>query len=461
MGIIWGNRCIVAFFLFSQFILAANQFDCAQRLAEGSPEWKKNWDVSSTSALSEDEKRAGFLIDRDFSSSSGFVVSQFHSKLKTRIYHTLSEPDKNGIVPLVNKDAGSVVIYFHGNGTNRSGGRNFINSMQVLAAANVSAIGIDLPFHADGPNDTQFNNLNYFMSWLNQLINEVKQFNKPIYMIGHSFGPFAIQEYMSRYPDDIAGGLCIAAAGDYHPALTWTYYNLTDPGMRFIDPGFEDYENDAGGNWGVQVTKNATWMTGNTPKGKLVFLRGVDDEWFPENKWLPKRLGKEQKFGPRVAEQFLQTVYPHAEFIFAEGVGHYIFDHQSESGNNLILETLFNLMETKDAFNHKMPSRTARMQLASLYFTSPSFRGWIGAKYRARQISEESAQKMLDFWNAYQEQYWDDLFEKIPNEYPQFYQAREISWEIVKTEMGEVKSKRAKGKSTGISGNTKSFQSQI
>lgn len=374
-----------------------------------------------------------FIRYLDISASMRNVVSSFDPVLKTRLYHALSEPDAAGNVPLIPPDAKAVVIYFHGSGTKKAGGKNFLQKAHQLINSGVAVVSIDLPFHSEGPFDPQLYDQNYFMQWIDKLVDTIAASGKPIFGVGHSFGPYVLLEYMARHPKKLAGALLISASGSYHPALRYTYERITAPGMRFIDENLQDYEgNEVGGIWGATVEDQATWMFRPAPDSNMVFLRGTDDEWFPENRWLPTRLGVTQPYKPREVEEYLAKKFPKAKFVFAEGVGHYIFETADERGKNLILQTLYDMIGIPEADRFRVPTPPpARQQLALHYYSDPTFRAWVGDRYVRGLAIEERARRYLLGWHDEKRKMWNEIFTRIPQRDPEFFSQRWVSWEIL------------------------------
>jgi len=374
---------------------------------------------------------ADFIRYQDYSASMGAIVSSIDSELHTRIYFGLSEPDVNGHLSYVDPNAREVLIYFHGSGTKKASGKNFIHKMQMLVNAGVAPIAIDLPFHSEGPIDSQLLDLDYFMDWLHRLVARLRASGKRIHMAGHSFGPWVALEYMARYPHDVEGALLVSAAAANHPALTWTYENIVEKGMRFIDVNAADsIPNVLGGEWAFQMQRQSRWERLPAPKSKIHFLRGTDDEWFPENKRLPRLLGTTQPYGARVVEDFYRKKFPQAEFSFVEGVGHYIFEVRNSEGRNLILDKMFDLMAIPVGERYGVSKTLSpRESIASLYYTNPLFRAWLGTRYRHALGSPERALNTLKDWKRVNGRLWNEIFFSIPETAPDFFAQRTVSWE--------------------------------
>lgn len=381
-----------------------------------------------------------FLRANTATATMGNLVSAYDPTLRTRVYFGASAPNSRGNMPLIDPNAKAVVLYFHGSGTEKAGGRNFLSRMPALMNAGIAPVSVDLPFHSEGPVDSQFLNIDYFMEWVRKLVQKCQAAGKPIYMVGHSFGPTVIKEYTARYPKDIAGALLISASGSFHPALRWTYQNITTPGMKYIDENLADSTvNELGGKFGDAIEKATTWVKLPAPDTRFLFFRGTDDEWFPENRWLPARLGVKQMYGPRVVDEWLQRKFPTAQFEFIEGVGHYIFEVKHPSGRNLILERIFDMVGVDEVSrNREARLRTAVEQVIALYYNHPVFRHWAGPRYPHLISSERRAEEALMGWQVERLRLWKAIYSRIPQRYPAFYEARVASWEHLGTEMAKA-----------------------
>jgi pimeloyl-ACP methyl ester carboxylesterase len=313
-----------------------------------------------------------FLASRDEAISMGSIVNTRSERFQTDFYHALNEPRRDGSIPWVNSNAHSVVIFLHGSGTKKASGKNFLHLMNQVHSAGVAPLSFDLPHHKNGPTEEAFDDAGYFMDWLHRIVQEVKSQarGKKIYFAGHSFGPDIAMEYLSRY-DDVDGALLLSPGGDWHPALAWTYENITSKAMSLIGgkDGYID-ENLKGGSWAFKVTRGFTWMKKATDPSNVWGTIGDLDEWFPGNEVLRRKVegAPENPYAFDEPIDWLRKHYPNGHFIVVPGVGHYLFDAKTRGGKNLILETLFDMLDLpKDERSNRPPPRTVRQQIAMLY----------------------------------------------------------------------------------------------
>ncbi len=184
---------------------------------------------STKSGIALAKNPAAILTAEDGLIKLGPIYKRWSPDLETSVYSTMAEPRKDGSVPLVPKDSKAVIIFLHGSGTMKASGKNFAENMNAMRPSKVAAVGIDLPFHGDNQGSEKLKNMDNFMDWMHKFVTQVKTEvdetgrKIPIYMVGHSFGPGVIQEYIERYPKDLTNFLLMSPAGDFHPAIKYTY----------------------------------------------------------------------------------------------------------------------------------------------------------------------------------------------------------------------------------------------
>lgn len=223
--------------------LAAAQAN-QQQYKRGLPEIKINWhdDIS-------------YIEGNQKLETLGLVDTYFSTAKDTQIYYTKTAiPNSKGQTPLVDPQSKAVFIFFHGSGTMKSGGRNFIANMNTLAKLGYSALSFDMPFHSEGSRDEKFNNAFYFMEWVKNIVDEVKKSGKPVILAGHSFGPDVILEFATRYPKKIDAVVALSPAGFTKELSRW--YDQHTSKMKF---GGEVAENEAGGLWAGTMSKQFLW----------------------------------------------------------------------------------------------------------------------------------------------------------------------------------------------------------
>jgi pimeloyl-ACP methyl ester carboxylesterase len=456
---------ILGLFLFTQSALySASKFDCTEDLSKLVSQGKVKKDLS--------QNPVELFTSENTFKERGAVYKRWDPELNTSIYSTIAEPRHDGSVPLIPKNAKAIMIFFHGSGTAKSSGKNFIENMNVLRPTGIAGISVDLPFHADNKGSEKLKKMDSFMAWVHQLVEKVKTESKetgkklPIYMAGHSFGPGVIQEYLERYPNDIEGALLLSPAGDFHPAMKYTYENITVPGEKFMG-GEPVIENPEGGDWAGQLDSQFTWQKRPPLKSKtkIQAVIGALDEWWPGNKELAAKVGVSQPYQFDEPLEFLKNKYPNAEFSILPGVGHMLFGANAENGRNLIREKIFDLVGIPES--ERTPAGvgiTPAQKVALLYQSSPVFRDWLGNKYPHSFEDEFRTAGVLREWEKTKFEGWKKILDRLASEHPELALARPFSVALAKekahkagkdTSLDEVSMKLQKDLLTYLAGNPK------
>lgn len=351
----------------------------------------------------------------------------------------MAEPRKDGSVPLVPANAKAVVIFLHGSGTAKASGKNFAENQNILRPMGIAGVSLDLPFHGDNKGNEKLKKMDPFMDWMHQFVTKVKKEADatgrkiPIYMMGHSFGPGVIQEYVERYPKDLTDFLLMSPSGDFHEALKYTYEKITTPGEKFLE-GEPIVENAAGGEWAGEIDGQFTWAK-RGPFDRLPgkMLIGELDEWWPGNKELAKKVGVKQPYEFEQPLQFFKEKYPKMTITTIPNVGHMLFEAQNKDGKNLVRETLFDMIGIpgKDRNPPGVPI-TPKERIALLYNTSPLFQKWIGDRYQHSFSDDIRINGVLKDWENTKYQAWRKTLERIAEQYPDFAKARGFSLAIAK-----------------------------
>lgn len=346
-----------------------------------------------------------FLSDSDLIrekqrlSQFGRVTSEYDSTFKTRVYYpATAKPRPDGTIPRTDPEARALFIYFHGSGTMKASGGTFAYKQNKLAEMGYTSLGFDFPFHKDGPTDPEMAKSDVFMKWLHGLIEAHKNPGQPVYLVGHSFGPDLIAEYLKRYPMGVDGAVLLSPAGFTHELNEW-YEKHTTKMQEFWT---ETESNDAGAKWAGEVTEGFTWSKPVTdqspdptvvnPKLKVRVLSGDREEYVPgplDEKGLPTQEPRTYDFCAalrRFMKNIVCTIEP--------GVGHMIFAHQDAKGQDVILrevlavngDSLDQAKELKAAASAR--TLTDAQQVAQRYAREALFRTWVKVKYGADKIKE-------------------------------------------------------------------------
>jgi pimeloyl-ACP methyl ester carboxylesterase len=376
--------------------------------------------------------------------AKGAVFKHWDADLNTAVYQTMVEPRKDGSIPLVDPNAKAVFVFFHGSGTASASGKNFTDKMNAILPMGISGVAIDLPFHGENKAGSRAKDMDAFMDYLHQFMQKVKAAARgpngkkiPIYLAGHSFGPVVAQEYAARYPEDVAGLLLMSPAGSQSEALKWTYDNITTPGEPYMK-GPPSIPNDAGGEWAGKVEETATWHTKALPKRiKVKMVLGAEDEWWPGNTELPRRLGKEQKYTMEDGLSLYRGAYPELDLTLIPDTGHMIWEAKGPRGGNLVTEAIEDLTGLAPPGKESaLELMSGRQRLQLLWESSPAFQQWMGARFPHALKTEQSAGNYLKQWTIERNKavgpWLDSLFEVSP----EFAQARKYTIGSLRKEIG-------------------------
>jgi pimeloyl-ACP methyl ester carboxylesterase len=320
---------------------------------------------------------SGFRSLLSKSEKMGAVRGQFDKKLDTRIYYTATGlPDKFGKIPMIDPEASAVVVFFHGSGTMQSGGVNFVHNMNKLANIGVSAMSFDMPFHGEGPIRDQFYKTDYFMNWVRQVIQPALQSGKPVYLVGHSFGPDVIAEYLYRFPNDVQGAALLSPAS-FNKTLEEWYQKKTSK-MKFGDVA----GNTMAGQWAYRVAQGFTWSKSQgsgdptiaNQNLKVEILVGDREEYVPAPVGGPKKtpIGK----NTYDMEKALRPFFKNAHITIEPGIGHYLFNHSDASGKNVVSRTIYDLIGFDYGQEKAKASEIAASKSARPY--------WVQLNYKMR-----------------------------------------------------------------------------
>lgn len=341
-----------------------------------------------------------YLIGMKNSDKFGRVQSVFDRNLDTRIYYTATAtPTRNG-QKIVDSEAKAIYVFFHGSGTMQSGGKNFYGIMNKLASMGYGALSFDMPFHAEGPIRDQFYDVNYYMKWVRQVVGVAKSSGRPVYLVGHSFGPDAIAEYLYRYPNDVQGAALLSPAG-FTPVLE-KWYNQHTSKMKF---GGEVPANELAGRWAYSMSKQFIWNKSQSagdptllnPDLIVRMLSGDREEYVPAPVGGSNRtpIGKNTY---NIANAF-RRFFKNSTTTIEPGIGHYIFNHNDSNGHNVVMrevlaldgESLKNEKKIKEETGIRFETRNEAQKLAFKYHTDPLFQAWVDLN-----ISSQLPRAVLD-----------------------------------------------------------------
>lgn len=343
-----------------------------------------------------EERNPDFMNDLEFmeeskyiNSTLGVVDTKFVKEFDTQFYFSsLAKPAADGSIPMVDVDAKALVIYLHGSGTMKASGVGFAGKMNALAKLGYSSLSFDLPFHQLGSKNPALADSANFAEYLNKIIEKYKVPGQKVILVGHSFGPDVIAEYVTRYPHG-ANSAVLVSPGSFDKVTSKWYAEKTSK-MDFGDTEM----NDAGGRWAGQVTNGKLW---SNPKAKgrvdptvanpdldIHVISGDMEEYVPGE--LDKLTGKPTS-KPRDydVEKVFKQYFSRVDVTIEPGIGHYIFNHKDSLGQDVVMrsvlkangESLLNEKEIRKQVAQRFANRPDYELLALRYQKEPFFRKWM------------------------------------------------------------------------------------
>lgn len=414
------------------------------------------------------ERAGNFLNDKDLideikhrDEKLGVVNSKFIKELDTRLYFSATgKVDQNGEIPLVDKDAKALVIYFHGSGTSKASGANFAGKMNALAKLGYASVSFDLPFHAEGSRNPALRNTKEFAEYVDKIVRSVRNEGQPVILVGHSFGPDIMGEYVTRYPFGADAVVMLSPGGFDDVTSKW----FADKTVH-MTKAFGDFEaNNDGGQWAGQVTSARTWSnpkakgridpTVANPKLKIYVISGSREEYIPgelDSEGLPT--SKPRSYD---VEKAFKSFFKNVDVIIEPNVGHYIFAHEDAQGMDVVLRSILrangeSLLDEKAI--KKKYSETIQRSAVELFVLKYSrdlfFRDWVDAQAKAEKINpkefikaivknddSKAALKLSKIYDELMKFRMDELVKHIKNTEtwaPDFYQANAKEIELLGT----------------------------
>lgn len=386
----------------------------------------------------------------------GRVSSKFDRSLDTRIYFTnTAVPVKAGKgmeQPMIDPEAKAVFVFFHGSGTMQSGGKNFYGIMNSLASMGYAALSFDLPYHAEGPNRPAFQDAKYFMAWVEKIMSVAKQNNQRVVMVGHSFGPDVIAEFLYRNPKGADAAVMLSPAG-FNKVLEDWYFTRTAK-MSF---GGDVPSNQVAGEWSDTVSRQFIWKRGLkhldptllNPQLEVRMLSGNMEEYVPA----PVGGSKKTPVGPNTYDigAAFREHFAQANVTIEKGVGHYIFNHLDQNGHNIVMrEILASVGESaahekqlkKDYGTYVQESRNDATRMMHRFSTDRIFAQWMVENHpqgfaerifkmndaaKARRIMQEH-----DIWREAREREVMQEIAETESTMPRFYNQYRTNIETMK-----------------------------
>ena len=327
--------------------------------------------------------------------------------------------------------------------------------MNNLAKLGFSALSFDYPFHGDGPLSPKFNDVAFFMKWVDSIVQEAKKSGKPVYLVGHSYGPDVISEYVTRFPFAVNGALLMSPAG-FNPVLAAWYQDYTTK-MKF---GGEVPQNEAGGIWAGQMSEQYIWNKNKLPDPTVVnpnlkihLLSGDREEYVPA----PVGGSKKTPIGPNTYDigAAIKEFFRNADVVIEKGVGHYIFTHADEKGNNVVMRELLRVSGHKVEDSKKLTEEASLAgsvmpyteRLLNRYSLDGNFRTFVDRyigerafRQKMKSSNEFLAKNISDQYDIYARAYEVKIAEYVISDSPyvkEFQKTHAASVEAARKNMKE------------------------
>lgn len=331
----------------------------------------------------------GFLLEGRRLMSQARVDSRYSEEFKTRFYFaSTAEALPDGSIPWIDPKARGLFIFFHGSGTMKSSGKNYMEQQNELANLGYASLSFDLPFHAEGPEDERFFEVDYFMDWVKRIIQKHRVPGQPVYVIGHSFGPDVSAELISRDPFLVDGAVLLSPAS-FNPTLDKWQRQKTSR-MRF---GGDVLSNEIAGEWAQSVSDQMLWKRRRSspetdptlinPKLRVRVLSGNLEEYVPAPLGGPDHL----PIAPNTYDicKALKAFFARIHCTIEKGVGHYIFQYEDDQGFGVVTREMLAVDGKTPAerpallqeAGHRYSTMDAHDQLALRYSQDRLFRKWL------------------------------------------------------------------------------------
>lgn len=342
-----------------------------------------------------EERNPEYLNDLDYmeetkyvNSTLGIVDTRFDPELDTQIFFTqTAKPLADGTIPVVDPEAKALVVYFHGSGTAKASGVGFAGKMNALAKLGYSSLSFDLPFHRLGSRNPALADTENFAKYVNSVLEKYRVPGQKVILVGHSFGPDVIAEYITRYPKGADSAVLVSPGG--FDDVTKKWYEEKTEKMDFGDTEM----NDAGGRWAGMVTTENMWNKPNTP-GRVdptkanpdldvYVISGDKEEYIPgelDARGMPTDKPREYD-----VEGSFKNFFSRVDVTIEPGVGHYIFNHKDAQGQDVVLrsvlkangESLANEKNIKMDVTNRFQSRSSIDIIQLRYSKEPFFRRYV------------------------------------------------------------------------------------
>jgi len=322
---------------------------------------------------------------REWLSTKSFAFGVSRQLYGTTVYHYPYATPLKGF-PEISSDGRAIIFALGGCGTMQSTGRNFMRYANALRQYGLSIVSPDYPFHANGPRDERYRNIEWTKGMLFKLIKHYKSSGLPVYLVGHSLGPLFIQELLHDSPKLVQGAIMFSPGTLSAELLKYYRYQKATGVLDVID-GQELDLSDEALEWEEAIVRGAQTLHADI---------------IPADVPVAMFAGNQDPFSTPQLLSSLAEKYPNANLEILWGKGHRFFEG---GGEDLMLRKMF---ETIGKYEGDLPRQRARARhpfSIIRYYSENSemFRHWFG-NTETRPLSlflnnEHAANDLLERWD--------------------------------------------------------------
>lgn len=153
------------------------------------------------------------------------------------------------------KSAKAIVLFFGGAGIPSGSGQTSTYLGYALNRYQVGYVGLDYPYHANGPHSSDYNNWPVVEKMFFEFVKHYKKTGLPVFLVGHSAGPLFIQELVMK-SNRLVDGVVLASGAGLTDELNQHYKDVVS---TYVD------ENDL-----MFGTKENLWFEGPDSKSGIL-----------------------------------------------------------------------------------------------------------------------------------------------------------------------------------------------
>lgn len=328
------------------------------------------------------------LADNQYGRATlGIMDEFFDPEFDTKIFYTATaKPRPNGSIPVVDPECKALVVYLHGSGTKKASGIGAAVKANSLAKMGYCLLSFDMPFHANGSRNPGLANPEAYAKYMDDLINKYRVPKQKVILMGHSFGPDVIAEYITRYPHGVDSAVLVSPGS--FDKVTQRWYKEKTSQMDFGDTEM----NRDGGAWAGMVTRGKLWdkpdkrvdPTVANDELDIYVISGDREEYIPGPL---DPITKKPNDEPRTYDvaAVYKGYFSRVDVTIEPGVGHYIFNHTDANGHDVVLRSVLKAggddiakeKELRRDFTERMARRANYELFAVRYQKEPFFRNYV------------------------------------------------------------------------------------